>query len=364
MADGRGKIVLVCQGGTEPQRPHYQIPIRRVYVTQHTIAAYRLPDGAPVPLLDCSVSTDDQSWCWSLEASGPELLLQLLAPGAGGLPTRLALNVDGVEFVFIVERLARTRQFGQHRVSLQGRSVTALLDAPYMPQTVYDNSGAPITARQAAEAALQYSGVGLSWSTVDWLLPAGAWGHSGTPLSAVLQIAQATDAVVRSHRSEAQLQLAPRYAAAPWDWASTQPDVTLPADIIIKDSSEPDIAPQYNAVYVCGQAHGVLARAVRSGTAGDVQAPQVVDALITHPDAARARATAVLCAAGAKQRIGLDMPLLTGAGLPGLIEPGQLLQVGDLAPALPWRGIVRSVNLRVGLPSVRQSVVIERRAIA
>mgnify|MGYP003586319428 CR=1 FL=1 len=363
---GDGRLVFVCRRagpGPQPGQVQYVIPVLKIYMTQHQFTAQRLPDGEAVALLDCTISTDDQSWCWSLDASGPEHLLDQLAPGAAGLPARIKISVDGIDFVFAVERLARARKFGEHRARIEGRSVTALLGAPYLPQQVYSNAAAPLSARQAAEAALQYTGTALDWRVGDWVLPAGTWSHSGEPLSAPLRIAEAVGAVVRSHRTAQELIVAPRYSVAPWDWAAAQADIIMPADIILSDSTEPDIAPAYNAVYVAGQAQGVMAHAVRKGTAGNVLAPQVVDGLITHADAARQRAIAVLAGAGAKLRHSMTLPLLTGAGAPGVFEPGQLLQVNDLGGE-HWRGLVRAVSLRVGLPSVRQSVTVERRAVA
>lgn len=366
LADGGARIVLVCNRGGPgpgPGRPHYVIPRLTLYMTAHTITAHLLPSMEPVTLLDAQIDTDDGSWCWSLQASGPEHLLEQLAPGAGGLPAKLLVTIDGIEWVFAVERRARTRRFGQHRCSIQGRSVTALLSEDYMPQQSWHNSAAQLTAQQAIAQALDFTGTTIDWAVTDWLLPAGTWSHTGAPLSAALRVADSIGAIVRSHRTLQELSVAPRYAIEPWDWATAQPDVTMPADVIVTDSLEPDVSPAYNAVYISGQAQGVRAHAVRKGTAGELLAPEVVDGLITHADAARQRATAILGGAGIKERHSLDMPLLTGGTNPGLVLPGYLLHVDDLG-GKSWRGLVRGISVRASMPTVRQSITIERRATA
>jgi len=241
--------------------------------------------------------------------------------------------------------------------------VTALLSEDYLPPQSWHNGAAQLTAQQAIAQALDFTGTSLDWGVTDWLLPAGTWSHTGAPLSAALRVAESIGAVVRSHRTLQELQIAPRYAIEPWDWASATPDVTMPADVIVTDSLEPDTTPAYNALHLSGQAGGIRAHAVRKGTAGDLLAPQVTDALLTDAVAARQRATAILGAAGIKQRHSLDMPLLTGGTNPGLLLPGYLLHVDDLG-GKSWRGLVRGISVRAGLPTVRQSIQIERRELA
>jgi len=356
---GRAKIIFRCLRAAPPApSARYAIPILRVYMTAHSLSARRIPEDIAVSLLDVSISTDDDSWCWSLQASGPESLLDQLAPGAGGLPARVLITIDGIEWIFAIERLARSRKFGQHRVQVQGRSVTALLTAPYMPPATIINAE-PRTAQQCIVEALEFTGTELVWNADDWTLPAGVWSYSGTPLGAALRVAESIGAIVRSDRVAQRLTIAPRYAVEPWDWASTTPDIVMPADVIVTDSLEPDNSPPYNAVYVSGQAQGISARIKRAGTAGEVLAPQIVDALITDQVAARQRGIAVLGAAGKRQKHTLDMPLLTGGTAPGLIAPGYFLHVDDVGGAA-WRGLVRGLQLRASLPVVRQTITVER----
>lgn len=340
----------------------YILPAR-FYMTTHTIFAETLPGLAEVPIYDATVSTDAGSYCWSLSASGPASLFAQLAP-VDGMPVQLRLWLDGLPWVFAIDSIRRSQGFGKTGVSISGRSVTALIGAPYLRATTRDNAAGALTAQQLALAALATTGIDLDWGLTDWLVPAGAWSHQGTPLDAAQAIAQAAGGYLQSHRSAATLlarhaygQRAGDNSGAPWSWMTGPADVELAPDAIITDGTERKDGADINAVYVSGTTQGVLAQVKRSGTAGDKLAAMVTDALITHTDAARQRGLAVLGAAGAKYNVRLELPVLTGAGQPGVLDVGQLVQINA---ATPWRGRVRAVSVNAKRPSLRQTVTLER----
>ncbi len=358
-ADGTGRVVFVCErGGPGPQPPRFVIPVLEIYMSTHEISAVLLPSLESVDLLDIKIDSDDGSFGWSLGASGPEHLLEQLAP-VGGLPARIRVTLDGFDWVFAVERIGRTRRFGQHRCAIQGRSATALLGEPYMPQQSWLGTSLQ-TAQQLVAGALEFTGTTLDWGIPDWLVPAGAWSFTGTPLQAALRVADSVGAVVRSHRTDQQLVFAPRYPVLLWEWDAAVPDVQMPADIITTDGLDPDPRPAYNAVYVSGQAQGVLGHVRRAGTAGDLLAPQVTDALITDVAAARQRGIAVLGAAGNKLAHRMTLPFLTGGTNPGPVLPGYLIDVADIGHT--WRGLVRGISISASMPVVRQTINVERNA--
>jgi hypothetical protein len=80
----------------------------------------------------------------------------------------------------------------------------------------------------------------------------------------------------------------------------------------------------------------------------------VTDALITHEDAARQRGEAMLGPTGPMATMSVTLPVLTGLGEPGVINPGQIIALDG------WVGLVRSVNVNVGLTVVRQTLTVER----
>ena len=359
---GDGRLVFVCRragpGPVDPDPAQWVIPVLEVYVTTHSLSAVLLPGMEPVELLAASIESGDDGFGWSLQASGPEHLLDQLAP-VGGLPARIRVSVDGHDWVFAVERIARTRRHGEHRASIQGRSVTALLGAPYMPAQAWLNT-LQITAQQAVAQALQYTGTQLTWGIDDWTLPAGAWSYSGTPLQAALRVAEAAGAVLRSHATDERLILAPRYPALPWEWSAAAPTLQMPAAIITTDDLQPEPRAPYNAVYVSGMAGGVLGHVRRAGSAGDLLAPQVTDALITAEVAARMRGSSELAGAGNKLMQTMTLPMLTDTWSPGPVLPGWLVQVDDIGHT--WRGLVRSIRINAGMPVVRQTIQVERAA--
>jgi hypothetical protein len=350
----------------------FQILPARFYMTTHSIYAQRLPDLADIPIFSATVSADSGSYCWSLSASGPASLFELLAP-IDGLPAQLRLTLDGMPWVFAIDRISRSARFGQTSVSVQGRSVTALIAAPYLRSESRVESDDK-TAQQLALINLTNTGVSLDWGTgagalanaglIDWFVPAGAYSRQGTALEAVSRIVQAAGGYLQSHRSDPVLLARHPYgqrtgdvSGAPWDWGTGSADIELAPDALITESVQRQDGPDINAVYVSGTTHGVLALVRRSGTAADKLASMVTDSLITHADAARQAGLAILGAAGHKYAVTLDLPVLTGAGQPGVIDVGQLVQVNA---ATPWRGRVRGVSVSAKQPSLRQTITLER----
>lgn len=327
-------------------------------MTVHSISAVLLPSLEPVLLKGISISSDDDGYAWTLTASGPQHLFDQLAP-VGGLPARVRVTLDGIDWVFAMEPPDRSRKFAERSVAVRGRSVTSLLTAPHAPSSVWGNPGGAFTAQQLALQALEFTGVSLDWAITDWLVPAGAWSFQGAPLAVVQRIAEAAGAVVRSHRTDAQLRVAPRYPSLPWEWATATVNVQMPGQIITTDSLTRQDNPDWEAVNVVGELGGVEGHIVRRGTAGAVLAPGVIDPLITHADAASQRGRTVLGPAGRGYMHSMTVPLLTGGTNPVLILPGYLLQVDE--PGLTWRGLVRGITVTESNPTVRQQLVVERK---
>lgn len=352
-------LVFKCfRSQTQPEQPQFVIPLLRVYMTVHTIDAVLLPSLERLPLKGITVSSDDDGFGWSLSASGPaDPLLDMLSP-VNGEPKQIRVTIDGIDFVFAVEQPERTRRFLEHAVQVRGSSVTALLGSPHVPASAWSTPTA-LTAQQIVLQALQFTGVDLSWGIDDWLVPAAAWSHQGTPLSVAQRVAEAAGAVLRSHRTLPQLQVAPRFPHAPWEWSSVTPNLRMPGQIITNDGLQTIAGVEYNAVYVSGGVQGaIVGHVVRAGTAGDVLAPEVPERLVTDVTSARQRGISVLATAAVKRRHSMTVPLLTGGTNPGLILPGYLIEVQE--PGEVWRGLVRGLTVTTGVPTVRQQLVVER----
>ena len=349
----------------------YILPAR-YYMTTDTLIARALPDMAPVPLYDCTLSADVGSFAWQFSASGPESLFAQLAPTSGpgaALPQRLQITVNGLVWVFMVESLKRTHSFGKRGVSISGRSQTALVGAPWAREASFNNP-APANAQQLAALALDLSGVALDWGITDWLVPADAWSYAGSRLAAIQAIANAAGGYVQSHRSAATLQVRHPYpprpsgdSGGPWNWGIGAADVELAPDAIITSAIERRDGPDINAVYASGTTQGVLAVVKRLGTAGDKLGELQTDALITASQAAQQRGLSALGKAGAQLAITLELPVFTGPNQPGVIDVGSLVQVNESAP---WRGRVRSVSVQTtpitqsAALTVNQTITLER----
>lgn len=348
--------------GLLPAAPLYILPAR-FYMAVHQIEARLLPSLAPLPIFDVSLSADSGSFGWSFSASAPPDAFDALTP-IGGLPTSIRITLDGLQWVMVVDSLQRTEQFGKRATRISGRSATALVGSPYSREIARLSTTAR-NAQQLAAAALDLTGVALDWGIDDWLVPAGAWSHSGTPLAAVQAIAEAAGGYVNSHRSDPTLLVRHPYPTlpggvigGPWNWAGVAvPDVELAPSAIITSSIDRRDGPDVDGVYVSGTAQGVLAHVKRMGTAGAKLASMISDPLITSNIAAQQRGLSVLGAAGAKHLVQISLPVLTGASQPGVLDVGQLVQINE---ATPWRGRVRSVSVQAAQPKVRQTITLER----
>lgn len=344
-----------------PRAPFYILPAR-FYMTTHYLVGNLLPDLQDVPLYDCTMNADWGSFAWQFSATGPASLFEQLAPSSG-IPQRLQITLDGMTWVFLVESIKRDHAFGGRRVSIGGRSVTALIGAPWSREFAYNNPLA-VTAQQLAGQSLDLSDVALDWGLTDWLVPANAWSYTGTRLAAVQAIAEAAGGYLQSHRSDAQLLLRHPFpprpdgsTGGPWNWGTGDADIELAPDTIITSGIERRDGPDINGVYVSGTTQGVLAWVKREGTAGEKLAAMQTDALMTHADAVRQRGLSILAKAGPQLDISLELPILTGFGQPGVIDVGKLVQINE---STPWRGRVRGVNVNANMPKARQTIILER----
>lgn len=363
---GQSSLALVfglnpC-GGITPDAPIYILPAR-FYMAVHTVEAHLLPGLTPLPIYEVSLQADAGSFAWGFSARGPAALFDALAPSAG-VPAQIRITLDGMQWVFIVDSLQRQREFGKAGARIAGRSATAAVGAPYSRELARLNATAQ-NAQQLASAALNLTGVGVDWGIADWLVPAGAWSHSGTPLAAVQAIAESAGGYVNSHRSSPTLLVRHPYPTlpggvpgGPWNWGGAfAADVELAPDSIITSSIERRDGPDLDGIYVSGANQGVLALVRRTGTTGAKLAAMVTDPLITANAVAQQRGLSVLGQSGPKHIVQISMPILTGGANPGVLDVGQLVQINE---SVPWRGRVRSVGVQASMPTAHQQITLER----
>lgn len=171
-------------------------------------------------------------------------------------------------------------------------------------------------------------------------------------------MATSVGASLLSHPNALQLTARSRYPEPPWRWEVVTPDLSLPIDVVRSLGARYLEKPEFDAVIVAGERKGIVGRVKRTGTADNRLAPMVVDGLITHADAARERGTRVLADVGRQALVTLELPMLPTIGL---LEPGQLLGVGEGEAG--WRGLVRATRVAASWTetlTVRQTVEVER----
>lgn len=342
-----------------------RVPTLRTYIVINTAGLTRVSNATPIPVFGLTVSIDADSAHWTWSASVPLRSLADLEPDAPGQAVELRAQVNGETWNLLLLSVRESERFGAASLQIGGRGIAAELSAPIFPAGSRTND-ADATAQQLATAALTLNGAPLGWTLdwqcADWLVPAGVWMHNGTPLDAVVRIAEAAGAYVQAHPSARTLRVLPRYPTAPWSWASAAADIVLPAAAVLERGVEHITRAGYNVVYVSGEAGGILGRVWRDGTAADQPAQMITDALITHPDAARGRGLAVLGNTGAQQLITLETGILPASGV---FHVGKMLDWTRGAAAR--RGIVRGVSVAASVPSgaskapvvVRQTVEVE-----
>jgi hypothetical protein len=355
-----GDLLFVCEHDI-PNDGSVLVPNRRVYFVINEVTLTRWPDGIPVPVLGLSLSLDADSWAWGFEATLPLIAEPLVVPAEGASPVELIATVNGTAFHVLAENLSRERVFGDASIRISGRGRSAALAAPYAPVIAFANTE-PRSAQQLMEDVLTFNGIPLGWTVdwalTDWLVPTGVFAKQGTWIEALTAIAAAAGGYLLPHPSEKMLRVRHRYPVVPWDWwDGVTPDFVLPVDTVARESLRWIDKPAYNRVFVAGQEAGVLGQVTRAGTAGDVLAPMVVDALVTQAAAARQRGIAVLSDTGRQIEVTLRLPVLPETGI---IEPGAFVAYQDGGVAR--LGIVRSTRVEAGLPEVWQTLGVESHA--
>ena len=361
LAPADAHLLFICENHTDPPDGEpVVVPIRRVYFVINNVTLHRLPDGLPVPVFNLSLSLDAASWTWGFDAHLPAKAEGLVAPADASGPFELVASINGTQFRVLAESISRERSFGDASIRISGRGRNAVLAAPYAPVMNFQQPQAR-TARQLMDDVLTLNGIPLGWNIdwglTDWNVPVGVFTKQGTWIEALTAIASAVGGYLIPHPSEQSIRVRHRYPVAPWEWSSVTPNFVLPVDAVARESLRWIEKPAYNRVFVSGQDVGVLGQVTRAGSAGDVLAPMVVDALITEAAAARQRGIAVLADIGRQIEVSLRLPVLAETGI---IEPGAFVEYQD--GSVTRLGIVRSTQVEAGLPEVWQTLGVQGHA--
>ena len=353
-------LVFVCERAAPPL-PGGTVVVqrRRVCMIFNSVTLYRVDTGAELRAHGFSMSLDYQSWTWSWNASLHHDAAAHLVRDSQGDPAEIEAMVNGLPFRLRLESVVRDRRFIPTRWAVSGKGKAAILGAPWAPAMSFANATTR-TAQQLMGDVLTINGVPLGWDIdwglTDWSVPAGAWAFRGSYIDAVNDIATAAGGYVQPHPTDAVLRVLPRYPVAPWDWDTVTPDFEIPDHAAEIEGTDYLDKPGYNRVFVGGVDAGVFGPFTRTGSAGDVIAPQVNHALITDIPAFRQRGLAEISDTGRQEHVTLTMQVLPETGI---IMPGQFIRyVGDKTVM----GLVRSTAVNFNRPTLRQVIGIETHA--
>lgn len=340
------------------------------YMIANIVNVVVLPERTPIEAKNLRISLDADSFSWSFSADiFTQAALDLVRPdGEGG--AEIEVSVNGWPWVFLVERYSRALKFASEAYTISGATRTQLLGAPYAPLRT-DLNSAQITARQAAEDELLYTGFTLVWDVTDvgppdWTFPAGAFSYqSQTAIQVIARVAETVGAIVRPAPNADSLEVRPRYVVPPWEWGQVDApiDRILPPAMMTDLNGEWTPQPAWNACYTSGTSHGVSMLVRRAGTAGDNPAADVHDDWLTGQEANRQRGLHELSKGGNIEIVGFTVPLFHASddkGV-GLVLPGMLCQVPEASGA--WVGLCLSVEITAsgtGASKVNQQLKLER----
>lgn len=342
--------------------PHV-VYIGESIIVDNSISVIRVSDEAEIEAVSTRLSRDITQSDWELQLDVADLdAIEMLRP-ANAEPIELLVTINGYAWRIAALSATGPRKFAAHRAQITGRSLSALLGNPYFRGRNYSNLTDQLAA-QLCDAELQYTGWEMAYHpdiltlmTQDWLVETGGFSYQNkSPMEAIGMIAVALGAQLYCDRTDAKLHMAPRYVLPPWQWATATPDVVIPSDFVSVAGERISTQPAWNQAIVSGQSRGVRVTARRTGTAGNIPAPDAVDALITHPQVGRLRGISILAGAGRQAVVSLeDVPITTGMGL---VEPGMLVEVQETSGA--WIGLCTANTIGAQLGRVTQAPEIER----
>lgn len=339
-------------GNSDPILP------RAYYMIVNTASLIRLPDGLELPVTSMAISTDFDSWCWSLSA---ELIgrdaWEAVKPNP--LACEVEADINGLKWRFLLDVPNHQSEFNSNRVSIRGRSRSAWLNLPFaraMNRTETDARD----MTQLAESALYQTGWTMDWQLPDWSVPAGRYSSNASAINALLRLVNTTNDGLYTHPSLQIITAQPRWPVPAWQLADAAAQYTIPDDVILSMSQSPIYTQPINGIYISGTTHGVTALVKIMYSDGSLLGEMISEDLICDSSgiAARQRGLNAISDSGAGFSFDAEMPLVDGLGL---IPPGRIVLIGG------QKGVSRSVSVSArwsGGLEVRQAVGFETREFA
>lgn len=355
-----GSIVDPPRPPLPPNPPHnpnnetFTIPTKTVYQMQNSISV-TLTDSTPIDVSDISLSLDAESWAWQFSCKLLNLAQLPLVTTLDNTAVELIVTINGFEWRVLVEKAPRVRKFADNSISLQGRSLSALLTQPYLqPRSATQSS--MMTVQQLAELELP-AGWTIDWQAQTWNVPAGAFSYTyKTPMQVISEIAADIGAIVVPSRNSKSLKILPRYPVLPWYFDQATPNLIIPDSALDTVTYHAIIPAQANGVYVHGgEIGGVIGWCRLNGSDGARLAQTITNTLMTDVIGCRALGERILAGQ-------YTQPALQSVTLPMNATDMPLANIGNLIRIniddTQVRGIVNSVAISANLGNVSQTVQI------
>lgn len=335
-----------------------RVPILVVYWIMNSVEIYRTADGAPIEAFSISLGLDSTSFTWSARLALASRDAYAAVKPQALEPVELDVIINGHAWRLLIEHMSQEARFPGGSWTATGKSLSAYLAEPYARAKTRLEPAARL-AQQCALDELQYTGFSLEWQIPDWLIPANTFSYQGlTPILAVSRLAEAAGGYLQPAPAARGVRALPRYPITPWQLWGSQPDLRITHDPILQYSESLNPRPEVNAVWVSGQQTGVLVAVKRAGTAGNRYPgePLVTDPLMTDVNTvARARGISILADHLPSSTVSMTLPLSYTGELPGLIQPGTVLEVATGFET--WRGIARGVSIQASRAASGELVV-------
>ncbi len=332
------------------------LPPKSWWYIVNELSVSRLDNGQNILVYDGSYSTDRSRWCWSYSLSVPVSEIPKLEP-INGQPVILKIMVNGTAHHMLLESRSRSRRFAEITYTLNGRSQSALLDAPYSPTRSFTQENER-TARQLCQAELDRvnSSTTLQWELIDelsWIVPAGSLSYSSmTPIAVIKMIAESAGGFVYSEKGSDTITIKPKYKKTFWDLITVEEyDRLIPESLVTEQSTDYEPYPDYNGITLTNDRTGLTGQVKRTGTAADMLLETANSPLFTV-ESMGSYGKSALAKAGMVETHNLVMPIG-----PDVSEcaPGELVAFNA-----EWWGIIEGVNVSFNHAVINQSIKVER----
>ena len=332
---------------TIPDQPE----IKTVYLIMNTLEIVDVETNTPLDIKDVKISLDIDSLAWTFSGTiYGDGSLALVQPDSDGMKD-ISIKINGHRWVFAIKSYKSDERFPTLKHTLSGVSRTQYMAAPFAPTYTATNAEAT-TAAQAATAILENTGFTLDWPTgedenlPDWGILAGALNYQDkTPAQVIAQIVTAAGGVMIPSLAADGWTIQPRYKILPWQWNSKNADVVVYADMIRSRAGNYEPGQEFDACYVSGIEQGVSVDVQRTGSGGLNPMPDIYDDLICETAPAIYRGRSELAASGNKVVETISVIIPESAAAPGIITPGQIVQVTHDNTDQDYKALVLSTSI-------------------